>query len=268
MEFYTLNNGVLIPKVGMGGWAQSKETILDAIKNGYTLIDTAAQYGNEEAVGEAIKESGVLRDKLFVCTKLWTDDIREHRTEKAFYESLSRLGLDYIDLFLIHWPAFGFEDAYIIMEDLYKKGYIRAIGVSNFEPHHLSALTEYGACVVPAVNQIELHPYFLNADSSEFSKNIGTYVEAWCPLGGPRSGELSDNVIKEISIKYHKTEAQVILRWHIQRNIIAIPKTSHIDRMKSNIEVFDFELTEEEITRITELDSGRRLGAHPDSFKF
>ncbi len=264
----TLNNGITMPMIGIGGWAQKKEHILMALDDGYRLIDTAAQYGNEEEIGKAILQSGVRREEIFLSTKLWTDDIRRGRTRTAFEESIDRLKTDYIDLYLIHWPAEGFEDAWLEMEDMYREGKIRAIGVSNFEPHHIEALEEHGARVVPAVNQIEIHPYFSNVEVVKYGQARGIHMEAWCPLGGPDSGELQDEKIINIAERYGKTPAQIILRWHLQKKIITIPKSSNADRMMSNLDIFDFELDEKEVSEIDDLNIGKRLGAHPDHFNF
>ncbi len=268
MEFITLNNGVQMPCIGMGGWAQKSENIIDAINVGYRLIDTAAQYENEAEIGKAVAECGVPRDKLFVTTKLWTEDIRQRRVKEAFKESLNRLGLEYIDLYIIHWPAAGFEEAYLVMEELYREGFIKAIGVSNFEVHHLDELTLAGATITPAVDQIESHPYFTNDVVVEECKKRGIVPEAWCPLGGPGSGELNDDVIKQIAKIHNKTTAQVIVRWHYQRGVVAIPKTSNPERASVNRDVFDFILSEDEMKMISGLDKGLRLGAHPDNFDF
>lgn len=267
-EEVILNNGIEMPKVGIGGWAQNKEDILNALLIGYRMIDTAAQYGNEEEIGCAVTESGVRREDVFVVTKIWTQDIRSERTYAAFEDSLKRLGMDYVDLLLIHWPASGFEDAWIEMEKIYKAGKTRAIGVSNFERHHLETLTLNGATIVPAVNQIESHPYFVNQGIVKVCKTTGIVPEAWCPLGGPGSGELQDQVIKEIAVNNRKTPAQVILRWHLQRGVVVIPKSSKPERMKENINIFDFELSESDMEKIALLEQGKRLGAHPDNFDF
>ena len=268
MEYVSLNNGIKMPMVGIGGWAQKKENIIEAFNAGYRLVDTAAQYGNEPEVGAAIKESGLRREDIFLTTKLWTKDIREHRVRAAFEESLDRLQVDYIDLYLIHWPAEGFEDAWLEMEKLYKEGLIRSIGVSNFEKHHLDEIKKYGASVMPEVNQVEIHPYLSNSKIVECCKSEGIVPEAWCPLGGPGSSEMTDVKIKSIANKYGKTQAQVILRWHIQKGVVVIPKSSNPGRMSQNIDVFDFTLDSEDMHIIDSLECGKRLGAHPDTFDF
>ena len=232
------------------------------------MIDTAAQYGNEEEIGSAVMESGIGRNDIFITTKLWTEDVREERTASALEDSLRRLKTDYVDLFLIHWPAEGFEKAWLEMETIYKSGKARAIGVSNFEKHHIESLTQKGAEIVPAVNQVESHPYFSNSEIIDSGKDIGAVMEAWCPLGGPGSGEINDETIRDIASEYHKTSAQIILRWHMERGVVVIPKSSNIDRMRQNIDIFDFSMTEEDMDRINALERGGRLGAHPDHFDF
>lgn len=263
-----LNNGIDIPALGMGGWAQKKEQVLMSLLTGYRLLDTAAQYENEGEFGEAFRETPVNRRDIFLTTKLWTEDIRQHRVKDAFGESLRRLNTDYIDLYLIHWPADGFEDAWLVMEELYREKKIRAIGVSNFEPHHLESLVSQGATVTPAVNQVESHPFFCNQDIIDYCRERGIYTEAWCPIGGPDSRETSDEVVLDIAKRYGKTAPQVILRWQYQRGVIAIPKTSKVERMEENMDIFDFELSDDEMTLISGLDRGRRLGPHPDRFDF
>ena len=268
MNRIRLNNGIEIPQLGIGGWAQKAEEIAEAIRQGYRLIDTAAQYGNEEEVGKAVRSSDIGREEVFLTSKLWTEDIRQRRTGKAFEESLKRLKTDYLDLFLIHWPAEGYQEAWLEMEKLYAEGRVRSIGVSNFEPHHLKALIDAGAEITPAVNQVELHPYFSNREVSKACKDSRIYMEAWCPLGGPGSGEMKDETIAGIADSHGKTPAQIILRWHIQNDVIVIPKSSKVERMKENFDVFDFSLSEEEMRLIDALERGKRLGAHPDHFDF
>lgn len=267
-EMITLNNGVNIPAIGIGGWAQKKQNICDAIDIGYRMIDTAAQYGNESEIGDAISESGVSRSEIFITTKLWTQDIRDREVESALEKSLKNLRTDYVDLYLIHWPAFGFEEAWLKMEKLHKEGKIRAIGISNFEPHHLEELKMFGANIVPVINQIESHPYFSNQPLIDYMSERTVVSEAWCPLGGPQSGEMQDSIINNIAQKYGKSPAQIMLRWHVQRNVIVIPKSSNIVRMKENIDIFDFELDDDDMSQIKKLEQGRRLGAHPDNFNF
>lgn len=267
MNYVTLNNGVEIPQLGIGGFAQGTDEITEAIHIGYRLIDTAAQYGNEEQVGQAIKKSGVPRDKIFLSTKLWTEDIRKKRTRNAFFESLKRLNIAYVDMFLIHWPADGFVDSWLEMEKLYREGYVRTIGVSNCNEMHLEKIKEV-ATVIPAVNQIESHPAFNNQKLIDYCKEAEIQTQAWCPLGGTYGHVLENPVITELAGKYQRTSAQIVLRWHMQRRIITFPKSSHVERMKSNMEIFDFVLGEEDMARITALNTGKRVGADPACFNF
>ena len=262
-----LSNNIKIPQLGMGGWAQGEREILEALSMGYRLLDTAAQYGNEEEIGSAIKHSGVKREDIVLTTKLWTEDVRNRNCRKAFEESLRRLKVDYIDLYLIHWPAQGIEYAWEIMEKLYDEGKIRAIGVSNFQIHHLKKIKEM-AKYMPVINQVEEHPYFTNQEVVDYCQKEKVAVEAWCPLGGPNSRALSNPVILDIARAHNRSNAQIILRWQIQRNIIVIPKASKMEHMKSNMEIFDFELSEDEMARITSLNKNMRLGSDPDNFKF
>lgn len=267
MYYVELNNGVVIPQLGIGGFAQSKDAIRQALEMGYRLIDTAAQYGNEAEVGEAIRESRVKREDIFLTTKLWTEDIRQGRTYEAFQESLERLQTDYIDLYLIHWPAEGYDKAWKVMEGLYREGKIRSIGVSNFHVCHLDKIRET-AEVMPAVNQIESHPRFCNQELIDYCMGKGIAVEAWCPLGGAGSRLLQDGTLAKLADKYGKTAAQVVIRWHIQRGVIIFPKTSHRERMESNMEVFDFTLFDEDMALVGGMDRGKRIGADPEDFGF
>lgn len=262
-----LSNHVKVPQLGMGGWAQSEKEILEALHMGYRLLDTAAQYGNEEEIGNAIKHSDIAREEIFLTTKLWTEDVRNKNCRKAFEESLRRLKVDYIDLYLIHWPAQGIEYAWEIMERLYEEKKIRAIGVSNFQIHHLEKIKET-AKYRPMVNQIEEHPYFTNQDIVDYCQKEKIAVEAWCPLGGPGSRALVDPVILNIAKTHKRSSAQIILRWQIQRNIMVIPKASKTEHMRANMEIFNFELSEDEMVQITSLNKNIRVGADPDHFQF
>jgi len=267
MDYLVLNNGVEIPQLGIGGFGQGMGEIAQAINMGYRLIDTAAQYGNEEQVGKAIKKSGIPRGEIFLSTKLWTEDIRKGRTREAFFESLKRLQVGYLDMYLIHWPAAGFAGAWLEMEKLYKEGYVRAIGVSNFHKVHLEEL-EKTASVMPAVNQVESHPRFNNQDLIEYSREKGMQPEAWCPLGGTYGDVLGDLKIIGLAKKLCRTPAQIILRWHMQRGVITFPKSSHIERMKENLDIFSFKLSGGEMEILDSLDTGHRMGADPENFDF
>ena len=230
-------------------------------------IDTAKVYGNEKSVGEGIRMSGIDRRDIFVTTKLWNEDIRQGRTKEAFLQSLEDMGLDYIDLYLIHWPANGYEKVWADMEDLYKAGKIKAIGVSNFNVHHLETLSENWT-VVPAVNQIEIHPYYANIENVEYAKKNGIAIEAYSPLGGNGAGTLENEVIIALADKYGKTPAQIVLRWELQRGIIVLPKSTHQERIISNFDVFDFELSEGDMNAINELNKNEKHGSDPETFNF
>jgi diketogulonate reductase-like aldo/keto reductase len=267
-----LNNDVMIPQIGFGVFQvedgpQTVDAVRTALEDGYRHIDTASVYGNEASVGKAIAESDVDRADLFVTTKLWNDDIRKHRTKDAFQESLDRLGLDYVDLYLIHWPAEGWQEAWAAMQELYAQGRMRAIGVSNFERNHLTELLEQ-TDVLPAVDQVESSPTFPNQDLIDFCHGKDIAVEAWSPLGGTGGNLLTDQRLLDIGEKYGKSSAQVVLRWDLQRGVIPLPKSVHSTRIMQNIHVFDFELDESEMQLISSLDTGKRNGADPNNFDF
>lgn len=267
-----LNNDVMIPQIGFGVFQvedgpQTVDAVRTALEDGYRHIDTASVYGNEASVGKAIAESDVDRADLFVTTKLWNDDIRKHRTKDAFQESLDRLGLDYVDLYLIHWPAEGWQEAWAAMQELYAQGRMRAIGVSNFERNHLTELLEQ-TDVLPAVDQVESSPTFPNQNLIDFCHGKDIAVEAWSPLGGTGGNLLTDQRLLDIGEKYGKSSAQVVLRWDLQRGVIPLPKSVHSTRIMQNIHVFDFELDESEMQLISSLDTGKRNGADPNNFDF
>ncbi|MCL5457184.1 aldo/keto reductase [Loigolactobacillus coryniformis] len=264
----TLNNGVKMPQFGLGVFkvdnaADIKNSIKWALADGYRLIDTAMIYQNEQWVGEAIKESGVPREDLFITSKLWNSDRGYEGTKAAFAASLQRLGLDYLDLYLIHWPADGYVESWRAMTDLYHEGKIRAIGVSNFEPHHIDDLLAHSD-VVPVVDQIETHPLFQQKELHRYLANHQIVHEAWGPLGQGKSNILVDTVLTKIAAKYNKTTAQVVLRWHIDRGVIVIPKSIHEQRLAENANIFDFALTDEEMQAIAGLDQNKRLSHDPD----
>ncbi len=260
MEYVTLNNGIKMPLEGFGVFqvpdpAQCKQAVLDAINSGYRLIDTAAAYMNEEAVGAAIKESGVDRSELFITTKLWVQDADYESAKKAIETSLEKLGLDYLDLYLIHQPMGDYVGAYRAMEEAYKEGKLRAIGVCNFYPARLADLCET-VDVIPAVNQVELHPFFQQEDALALMKEYGVRPEAWGPFAEGNHGIFTHPVLSSIGEKYGKSAAQVALRWNVQRGVVVIPKSVHKDRMGQNMNIWDFELSEEDMNEIAKLDIG------------
>ena len=270
-QMTTLNNGIAMPQVGLGLWQASdsdtEEAVLTAIEAGYRLIDTAAIYGNEVAVGRALAKSPVPRNELFITTKLWNSDQGYESTLHAFDVSMKKLGLEYLDLYLIHWPVPA-KNAYLetwrAFEKLYADGRIRAIGVSNFRIEDLDVLLQH-AKVVPVLNQIELHPDFQQHELREYCEAHKIAVESWSPIGGSRSGNaiLQHPLINELSTKYSKTPAQITLRWHLQNNLIVIPKSVHAERIKENYDIFDFELSDDDMQRLAELDANNRIGADP-----
>ncbi|WP_307825007.1 MULTISPECIES: aldo/keto reductase [unclassified Streptomyces] len=264
----TLNNGVEMPQLGFGVWqvpdAEAETAVAAALEAGYRSIDTAAAYGNEEGTGRAIAASGVPREDLFVTTKLWNTDHGYDSTLRAFDASLSKLGLDHVDLYLIHWPtpARGrYVDTYRAFEKLYAEGRVRAIGVSNFQREHLEHLIAETS-VVPAVDQIELHPHLQQRAAREYHAQQGIATEAWSPLGQGK-GLLEVPAIVAIAQKHGRTPAQVVLRWHIQLGNVVIPKSVTPSRIKENIDVFGFSLDTEDLAAISALDEGRRLGPDP-----
>ena len=263
-----LNNSNKMPILALGVWQagnQTKQAVLSALEMGYRHIDTAAVYGNEEEVGKAIKESGVPRKEIFITTKLWNEDIRLGKTREALMVSLNKLGLDYIDLYLIHWPANGYVDAYLEMEKLVREGYIKNIGVSNFKKHHLENLLSQ-VHVIPAVNQIEFNPRMQDEEIYKFCQNKGIVLEAWSPLGSGTYLKIPE--IQTLAERYHKTSAQIILRWLVQKGIVILPKSVHEERIIENAQIFDFELKNEDMYIVDTLNQNLRTGPDPDDFHF
>lgn len=266
----TLNNGVQMPGLGLGVFkvgdgAPVVNAVKSALRHGYRSIDTAAAYGNEEGVGLAIRESGADRKKLFVTSKLWNADQGYESTLRAFDRSLEKLGLEYLDLYLIHWPVAGkFTESWRAMTELYHEGRVRAIGVSNFQVHHLKTLLGT-TDIVPAVNQVELHPLLIQQELRDFCTLNNIVVEAWSPL---MKGNLGLPLLEELAAAHHKSPAQIVLRWHLQHGIIVIPKSVHDHRIRENADVFDFSLAADEMARLDALDEGKRFGPDPDNFNF
>lgn len=235
--------------------AQCEQAVLDAISSGYRLIDTAAAYMNEEAVGNAVAKCKVPRSELFITTKLWVQDANYEGAKGAIQASLDKLGLDYLDLYLVHQPMGDYIGAYRAMEEAYKEGKLKAIGVCNCYPHVLADICETVE-VIPAVNQIELHPFFQQEDALALMKAYGVQPEAWGPFAEGKHGIFTNSVLTEVGEKYGKSAAQVVLRWNIQRGVVVIPKSVHKNRIEQNIDIWDFSLTEEEMQRIAALDMG------------
>ncbi|MFF7033520.1 MULTISPECIES: aldo/keto reductase [Streptomyces] len=267
----TLNNGLDMPQLGFGVWQvpddEAEKAVATAIETGYRSIDTAAIYANETGTGKAIAASGIARDELFVTTKLWNSEQGHDSTLRAFDASLDKLGLDYVDLYLIHWPVpvkDAYTDTYKAFEKILADGRAKAIGVSNFHPEHLKRLLAETS-VVPAVNQIELHPQFQQAESRAFHADHGIATEAWSPLGQGK-GLLEVPTVVAIARKHGRTPAQVVLRWHLQTGNIVIPKSVTPSRIKENLDVFGFELDADDLAAFAALDEGRRLGPDPAEF--
>lgn len=260
MQTIKLNNGVEMPMEGFGVFQVPEadvceQAVSDALKTGYRLIDTAAAYFNEEAVGAAIKNSGIPRSELFITTKLWIQDAGYESAKKAFQVSLAKLGLDYLDLYLIHQPMSDYYGAWRAMEELYEEGKIRAIGVCNFYPERLADLY-VNARIKPMVNQIELHPFFQQADALKNMRDFGVVPEAWGPLAEGKHGIFKNEVLTSVAQKYGKTAAQVALRWNTQRGVVIIPKSTHAERMAENLNIWDFTLDNEDMAAISALDLG------------
>src|SRR3954462_750053 len=263
MQKVRLNNGLEMPVLGFGVFQMTdleecERSVYDAIQAGYRLIDTAAAYMNEEAVGKAIKRSGVPREELFITTKLWIQDAGYENAKKAFEKSLKKLGLDYLDLYLIHQPFGDVYGSWRAMEELYSEGKIKAIGVSNFYPDRIIDLIVHNK-VVPAVNQIETHPFQQQIETQKFLQDNGVQIESWGPFAEGKNDLFKNEHLSSIATKYNKSIAQVVLRWLIQRNIVVIPKSVRKERIAENFNVFDFELTRGDRESISTLDTGTSL---------
>lgn len=265
-----LNNGIAMPGLGLGVFKVGDGSpvvaaVKSALRAGYRAIDTAAVYGNEEGVGEALRETDVPREEIFVTSKVWNADQGYDATLKAFDASLERLGLSYLDLYLIHWPVAGkYVETWQAMTELYKEGRVRAIGVSNFHINHLKDILD-SSDVVPAVNQIECHPLLNQKEIRDFCQMNNIVLEAWSPL---MKGNLNLPVLEELAKKYQKTPAQIVLRWHLQHGVVIIPKSVHDYRIRENAQIFDFSLTTADMDAIDQLNEGKRFGPDPDNFDF
>lgn len=264
-----LNNGLKMPWLGFGVFkiedGQKVEgAVKHALETGYRSIDTASVYGNERGVGKAIRESDLPREDIFLTTKVWNDAQREDRVMQAFDESLDRLNTDYVDLYLVHWPVPGrYQETWKVMEEIYESGRAKAIGVSNFLVHHLEDILSSGQ-VVPAVNQVEFHPALVQPELLSFCKDHNIQTEAWSPL---MKGQIVEvEIVKKLADRYEKTPAQIALRWDLQHEVITIPKSERSERIEENADIFDFELSKEEVKMIDALDRGKRLGPDPDNF--
>ena len=267
----TLNNSITMPTIGFGTYLLHGQLAYDAaaaaLRVGYRHLDTAAAYENEEYVGRAVRDSGLPRDEIFVTTKLWNEDIRRGEARQAFEASRRRLGLDYVDLYLIHWPADGYVEAWKVLEELYAKGAVKAIGVSNFQRRHLETLLAKAAAI-PAVNQIECHPYLAQRELRAFCGKLDILCESWSPLGGEGGDLLSDGTLGDIAHKHGRSPAQIVLRWLVQIGLSVNPKSAHAERIRENLAVFDFNLDADDIRRIDGLNRDKRFGPDPDNFDF
>ncbi|AGY81850.1 MULTISPECIES: aldo/keto reductase [Carnobacterium] len=268
VESIELYNGVKIPKLGLGLFLMKDEdelvnAVKYAVEVGYRHFDTATIYGNEEYLARGLKEAGIKREEVFITSKVWNYDQGYDQTKVAFQESLDRLNTDYLDLYLIHWAAPKFVETWKAIVELYEEGKIKAIGVSNFQIHHLEELKNQGL-MQPMINQIETHPEFPQNELHEYMKENGIIHEAWGPLGQGKSELLNHPILMEIGQKYFKTPAQIIIRWHLERGEVVIPKSIHDNRILENSDVFNFSLTEEEMKQIDSLETGTRYGSDPD----
>ncbi len=257
MEYTVLSNGVRMPMLGYGVYQVTKDEcercVLDALKAGYRSIDTAQAYFNEEEVGAAIEKSGVKREEIFLTSKVWIENYGYENCRKSVEASLKKLRTDYLDLMLLHQPFSDYYGAWRALEDLYEEGKLRAIGVSNFYPDRMVDIASF-ARVRPMVNQVETHPFNQQTEAKAYMDKYGVQIEAWAPFGEGRGGLFENGILKEIGAQYGKTTAQVMLRWHIQRGVVVIPKSTHAQRMAENFDVFDFQLTDADMERIAALD--------------
>jgi diketogulonate reductase-like aldo/keto reductase len=266
-----LNNGLEMPWLGFGVFKMSDgqevgQAVRYALETGYRSIDTASVYHNERGVGKAIRESGIPREDIFLTTKVWNEDQRKKRAMAAFEESLERLGTEYVDLYLVHWPVKGcYQETWQVMEEIYQSGRAKAIGVSNFQIHHLEGILR-DSQTVPSVNQVEFHPFLVQPELLEFCHSHKIQIEAWSPL---MQGQIvTEPVVQKLAKKYAKTPAQIALRWDLQHEVVTIPKSSHPSRIAENAQIFDFQLSQADMSVLDALDEGKRIGPDPDNFNF
>ncbi|SDE02749.1 Aldo/keto reductase [Paenibacillus sp. UNCCL117] len=265
-----LHNGVDMPWLGLGVWKTKDgdeviRAVTDALEAGYRSVDTAAVYGNEAGVGQAIRQSGIPRDDIFITTKVWNADQGFEQTLRAFEESRKKLLVDTVDLYLIHWPVKEkYKDTWKALIKLHQEGYVRAIGVSNFHPHHLRDIIEDSG-VVPTVDQVELHPLLQQRELRQYCAEHQIRLEAWSPL---MQGNLDLPLLQELAAKYGKSPAQIILRWDLQQGVVVIPKSVTTSRIRENADIFDFQLSDDDLARLDQLNENKRFGADPDNFNF
>ncbi|WP_169082146.1 aldo/keto reductase [Paenibacillus sp. PL91] len=270
IESTTLSNGVKMPWFGLGVWkvkddGEAERTVTSAIEEGYRLIDTAAAYNNETGVGAGIRNSGIPRDEIFITTKIWNAHQGYESSLTAFEDSRRKLGVEVVDLLLIHWPVKDkYTETWRALEKLYRDGYVRAIGVSNFQVHHLQDVISSGE-IVPMVNQVEYHPLLTQQQLHAFAKSNNIQLMAWSPL---MQGNLDQSILSDIGAKYGKSPAQIVLRWDLQNEVVTIPKSINPVRLKENADIFDFALTAEEVAQISALNRDHRFGPDPDNFNF
>lgn len=272
MESYKLSNGVSIPCIGFGvcnakEGLEAKNAVLCALQNGYMHIDTAMIYNNEFSVGQAIKESHLNREDIFLTTKLWNEDINKGLNREGFERSINLLNVAYVDLYLLHWPTEGYIEPWKCLEQLYLEGKIKAIGVSNFRKHHLEALAKH-ASIIPMVNQIESNVYFNNQELIDYCLQQGIVVQAWSPLGGHNTAQLKNDVLVDIASQLNKSVAQIVIRWHLQRGVLPLPKSVTKQRIIDNIDVFDFSLSKDMMDAINALNKNKPVGLYDKDYIF
>lgn len=274
MTDITLNNGKKMPVLGLGTYKMGRtdddvyRAVRSAIDTGYRHIDTATLYMNEKAVGKAIRDSGIPRQELFVTTKLWGSDVLNNNVQGAFNTSLDNLNIEYLDLYLVHWPVKGkLQSTWQQVEEIHRSGSVRSIGLSNHQVHHMKEAL-VGSTIKPVVNQVECHPYLRQDELKAYCRDNGIVMQAWSPLASNKIPLLEEEVLSRIGSKHGKSPAQVVLRWHLQSGVVPLPKSANAERQRENFEVFDFELTNQEMAQVDALDRNHRTGMHPDNMEF